>query len=323
LIFGTSAISFFSLSFFFSFSNLKKKLIEKKKMDFIVSSKILGFGSFAFVKQARRRSTGELVADKVFVTKGKLIQEWRVIENEIRIWQNLKHPNIIGILDVYRATTHTHIFMPIMQGKDLYMWLERYKKCTEAQASNVFIQLARAVQYCHQRNIVHRDIKAENILLECPGENIGSTRICLGDFGLSATQREDGDPFYDHVGSPITAAPELVKKMPYFGRHCDIWSMGIVLFFMLKGSYPFDGSCYEELFHKIVHDDAFLSMNKFSENVCVLVTEMLNKSPQRRPSINEVLVHPWCTHFLDHPDREDAGSPVASISPTELLSSIV
>lgn len=130
----------------------------------------------------------------------------------------------------------------------------------EPEAARVFSQLVSAVQYCHCRGVVHRDLKAENVLLD------KDMNIKLADFGFS-NRYEEGSPLTTWCGSPPYAAPEVFQGLEYDGPKADIWSLGVVLYALVCGALPFDGKTLLELKSRVVTGKFripyFMSQGKF------------------------------------------------------------
>ena len=132
---------------------------------------------------------------------------------------------------------------------------------------------------------MHRDIKLENILLNEVGD------IKVGDFGVSKRFRK-GELLKERCGTPVYIAPEMFMEIPYDGELSDIWSLGIVLYVMLYGDFPFQGDNIEILMEKIIHDK-FAMENTISIKAQSLISKILVKNPVLRPSIKEILEDPW------------------------------
>lgn len=140
--------------------------------------------------------------------------------------------------------------MEYAAGGELYDYLSVRKILTEHEARRIFRQIALAIFYCHKHKICHRDLKLENILLDQNGN------AKIADFGLS-------NVFDEHkllstfCGSPLYASPEIVKGIPYVGPEVDCWSLGVLLYTLVYGAMPFDGSNFKKLVQQITHSDYF------------------------------------------------------------------
>lgn len=176
------------------------------------------------------------------------------------------------------------LVMEFAAGGELYDYLSERKVLTEDEARRVFRQVATAVYYCHKHKICHRDLKLENILLD---EN-GNAKIA--DFGLSNVF-DDQRLLATFCGSPLYASPEIVKGTPYQGPEVDCWSLGVLLYTLVYGAMPFDGSNFKRLVKQISQGDYYEP--KKPSNASPLIREMLTVCPQRRANIEQICSHWW------------------------------
>jgi calcium/calmodulin-dependent protein kinase I len=198
----------------------------------------LGKGSFATVKKAKNRATGERFAVKV-VSKKKMTDEDKAsLQTEIEILKSLDHPNIVNLIDVFEDERHWCLVMELMQGGELFDQILEKEHFTELEAREATKAIIDAIQYCHEKGICHRDIKPENLLLQ--SKELGITSLKVADFGL-ARLLEENTLASTTCGTPGYVAPEVLMQKPY-GKSCDIWSIGVVGFILLSGTPPF----YEE-----------------------------------------------------------------------------
>jgi len=186
--------------------------------------------------------------------------------------------------------------MDLSERGSLLDFVKSRKKLTEAVARPMFLQIMYGLQYCHEEDIVHRDIKLENVLIDYTGT------VRLIDFGLAA-MASPNKWLRVHCGSPSYAAPEIVGRKSYLGPAVDVWSSGIVLFAMVCGYLPFQSPTgnKQELCEKILRG-RLKTPDWLSEPLCDLLSKMLCKKPELRLTIDEVLNHPWCR------DEENAGT---------------
>lgn len=149
-------------------------------------------------------------------------------------------------------------------------------------------QLLSAIKHCHAHNIVHRDLKPENIIVT------PSDSIRLIDFGLSKTQQALQDS-QQVAGTPFYIAPEVIDMKPY-GTKADMWSVGVILYILLSGLMPFQGTDFDEIFDKIRKGEFNLKHNEFrqvSDLAKDLITKLIVVDAATRYSANEALQHPW------------------------------
>lgn len=176
------------------------------------------------------------------------------------------------------------LVMEFAAGGELYDYLSERKVLTEDEARRVFRQVATAVYYCHKHKICHRDLKLENILLD----EHGNAKIA--DFGLSNVF-DDQRLLATFCGSPLYASPEIVKGTPYQGPEVDCWSLGVLLYTLVYGAMPFDGSNFKRLVKQISQGDYYEP--KKPSAASPLIREMLTVCPQRRANIEQICNHWW------------------------------
>ena len=163
-------------------------------------------------------------------------QDVDLVKQEIEILKMSQHPNLIRMLDVFENTEHIYIVMEILDGGDLFSYLEKRKfRIAEQKAAKIIHSLAAGLYYLHSYGIVHRDIKPENVLMVSKSED---TDVKIVDFGLSkmvGPSQLCNEPF----GTLSYVAPEVLQQKPY-GKAVDVWSLGILAYLMMVGSLPFD-----------------------------------------------------------------------------------
>ncbi|KAM7324907.1 hypothetical protein ACRRTK_015163 [Alexandromys fortis] len=191
--------------------------------------KPLGVGSFGEVKLACHIPTKTQVAVKILSKKSNALGE---MNSEVKILQTLEHSNIIHFFHVIDTQSTTYIIMEYVAGKDLHMFLSEVGCLKEQEARPIFQQVVSAVHFLHRRRIAHRDIKLENILID--GD--GNVKLC--DFGL-AIHFAKGQMLKKVCGSLHYMAPEMLARKPYDGLAVDMWSLGVVLYAMVTGHYPY------------------------------------------------------------------------------------
>lgn len=260
--------------------NHRRKL--RQRFDII---KKLGQGTYGKVQLGINKETGQEVAIKT-IKKSKIESEADLvrIRREIQIMSSVQHPNIIHIYEVFENREKMVLVMEYAAGGELYDFLSERKVLGEEEARRLFRQIATAVYYCHKHKICHRDLKLENILLD---EN-GSAKIA--DFGLSNVFDETR-LLGTFCGSPLYASPEIVQGTPYHGPEVDCWSLGVLLYTLVYGAMPFDGSNFKRLVKQISQGDYFEP--KKPSPASPLIREMLTVSPTQRADIVKICSHWW------------------------------
>nr|XP_023417884.1 putative sperm motility kinase W isoform X2 [Cavia porcellus] len=243
----------------------------------------LGEGHFAKVVLAEHVSTRMLVAVKV-LQKDKLRPT--AVRREVSILKDLQHPNIIQLLEVSENSTTMFLVMEYARGKDLQRHIKRAErqKLQEERARLIFRELLEAVQYCHNRGVIHGDLKPANILMDREGHPK------LSDFGV-AFRFLPGQEVTTCGGTRQYAAPEIFLQKKYQGPPLDIWSLGILLFEMLAGVRPFSGS--QTRLTKDALKGRYQFPQHFSKEVQSLIKGLLNPDPRMRPTLEKVRQHPW------------------------------
>jgi serine/threonine protein kinase len=263
---------------------------KNKKRDSLVGDYLigedLGHGTFSKVKYGVNRLIGDKVAIKV-IKKANLHEsdDLERVKREIEILNNLKHINIIKVYNIMEDEFKYYIVMEYCGGGELFNYIVKNKRLDEDTAAFFFYQLINGLEVIHKYNIAHRDIKPENILLT------DNKILKIIDFGLSNKYIE-GTLLQTPCGSPCYASPEMVAGKDYNGFMIDIWSSGIVLFAMICGYLPFEDSCNEKLFSKIL--ECRVQYPSFMpSNVKDLLKKMLVTDPGARIKIQEIKQHPF------------------------------
>ncbi|XP_047037664.1 serine/threonine-protein kinase MARK2-like isoform X3 [Helicoverpa zea] len=247
--------------------------------------KTIGKGNFAKVKLAKHVPTGKEVAikiiDKTQLNPGSLQKLFR----EVRIMKMLDHPNIVKLFQVIETEKTLYLVMEYASGGEVFDYLVLHGRMKEKEARAKFRQIVSAVQYCHQKRIIHRDLKAENLLLD------GEMNIKIADFGFS-NEFTPGAKLDTFCGSPPYAAPELFQGKKYDGPEVDVWSLGVILYTLVSGSLPFDGSTLRELRERVLRGKYRIPfyMSTDCEN---LLKKFLVLNPCKRASLESIMRDKW------------------------------
>ncbi|KNC83136.1 CAMK/CAMKL/QIK protein kinase [Sphaeroforma arctica JP610] len=247
--------------------------------------KTVGKGNFAIVKVGRHRLTKEQVAIKL-IDKTKMdAVSLRKIHREVKILKLLNHAHVIRLYQVMDSPDILYLVMEYASGGEVFDHLVAHGRMKEPEARRKFHQIVSAVQYCHDRRVVHRDLKAENLLLDA------NFNIKIADFGFSNCFRPETH-LSTWCGSPPYAAPELFEGREYSGPGVDIWSLGVVLYVLVCGALPFDGASLQELRMRIL-DGVFKIPFYLSSECELLIKKMLVRDPKKRISLKGILAHDW------------------------------
>ncbi|XP_029096192.1 peripheral plasma membrane protein CASK isoform X5 [Monodon monoceros] len=268
---------------------------------------VIGKGPFSVVRRCINRETGQQFAVKIvdvakFTSSPGLSTE--DLKREASICHMLKHPHIVELLETYSSDGMLYMVFEFMDGADLCFEIVKRADAgfvySEAVASFRFLlffyshymrQILEALRYCHDNNIIHRDVKPHCVLLASK-EN--SAPVKLGGFGVAIQLGESGLVAGGRVGTPHFMAPEVVKREPY-GKPVDVWGCGVILFILLSGCLPFYGT-KERLFEGIIKGKYKMNPRQWShisESAKDLVRRMLMLDPAERITVYEALNHPW------------------------------
>uniref|UniRef100_A0A0X3PWE3 non-specific serine/threonine protein kinase n=1 Tax=Schistocephalus solidus TaxID=70667 RepID=A0A0X3PWE3_SCHSO len=255
----------------------------------------IGKGNFAKVKLAIHMATGVEVAIKIINKKGLDWAAHERLKREVQILQMLDHPNIVRLLEIIENDEVICLVQEYANGGEIFDYLVAHGKMREREARAKFRQLVSAIHYCHSKNIVHRDLKAENILLD------SNLNVKVADFGLANIFRPD-EKLSTFCGSPPYAAPELFLGIRYYGPGVDIWSLGVILFTLVVGHLPFDATDLGELRTKILTVQYRLSRGEVSHDLEALLKKMLVLDPRDRYALHVLMNDRWVnTGYEDSP----------------------
>eukprot|EP01119_Soliformovum_irregulare_P012686 TRINITY_DN3309_c0_g1_i1.p1 TRINITY_DN3309_c0_g1~~TRINITY_DN3309_c0_g1_i1.p1 ORF type:complete len:260 (-),score=52.58 TRINITY_DN3309_c0_g1_i1:60-839(-) len=246
--------------------------------------KTIGQGAFAKVDLVEDHR-GRKLAKKYILPKGRklLPQSW---ENETYCGTKLKHKNIIEVKESWQEADNQVLLMEYVEGCDLYYLLEaqQFTPLDEKQCRRLFKEMCKGLKYCHSKGIAHRDLKLDNIMIDKKGH------VKIIDFGLCECCHPDH--CREAVGSSAYAAPEVGLGMgrptDYDGFQCDVWSLGIVLYTILFGIFPYTGRGYTASMPLV-----FSRKHEVSDSAKNLLSHMLQPDPKRRFTLKEVGRHPW------------------------------
>ncbi|KAK4519257.1 uncharacterized protein ATC70_009489 [Mucor velutinosus] len=274
--------------------------------------KLLGVGAFSKVFLAHNMEEGGLFAVKM-INKERMYQDLRVkssIEREVGVLKFLNHGRIVQLEATMETEQHLCIVLEYVQGGELFDFVQHMhndihqvgiqSNIDELLIKRLALELIQVVLWLHEHNIVHRDLKLENILVYFD-EETGEPHIKVTDFGLARIVNPQEPKLTTRCGSEEYAAPEIVQSLGYDGRLTDTWSIGIIIFALLVGYLPFTydaskGEKIAHLFHRIVMAQVKWPQNdNISLEAKEVVEQILVRNPDKRARLQQINTLPWFT----------------------------
>eukprot|EP00760_Papus_ankaliazontas_P039687 PhM_4_TR9758/c1_g1_i5/m.34491 len=274
-------------------------------------AELLGVGGFSRVVVGTHRVTGQKVAIKVMQRKDLVgRKKSEMVAHEKEILRRTRQKNIVYLHECIETDTTVYMVMDLMD-TDLFEYIKKAKKLTEIDAAHVMRGVMSAIAYLHMNDIVHRDVKPENILINDP------QNVKLADFGLAKIIQKDQDLVQNTpCGTSFYIAPEIIKGIEREGprpqvttrdnvKFIDLWSCGVVLYILLSGRPPFMGQIrtpaerkmlLQKIDRGVLFPDAY--WEGISDNAKDLVARLLTLDPTKRINALDALHHP----FLEQPD---------------------
>lgn len=265
---------------------IRGKKRPTKSIGHYIIGKTIGEGTFGKVKLGTHILTGDKVAVKI-LEKERIndVADVERVSREIHILKLIRHPNIIQLYEIIETPKQLYLIMEYANGGELFDYIVKKHRVGEEEAWGFFQQIISGIDYIHKLNIVHRDMKPENLLLD------HGHQIKIVDFGLSNTFKE-GELLKTACGSPCYAAPEMIAGKTYVGPNADIWSCGIILYALVWGFLPFEDQNTATLYKKILAGE-FVIPEFLSSGVKDLIAKVLVTEPENRFKINDIREHSW------------------------------
>jgi calcium-dependent protein kinase len=256
--------------------------------------KELGAGAFGKVYLVEHLKSKQTYACKRL--SKKKIKNIESIISEINMLKNLDHPNIVKLFEIYEDKSYLFLVMEELKGGELFdRILDRAQNknyYTEKEVSRLFKQIVSGINYCHKEKICHRDIKPENIVFSDASEQ---SDVKLIDFGLSKTfNSSKKNEMKTRVGTCFYMSPEVIKGE--YNEKCDVWSLGVLLYVLISGRAPFNGSDDNAIIKKVTEgkfEFKWEGWKGISDDCKNLIRHMLTVDVKKRPTAEEVLQNPW------------------------------
>ena len=239
-----------------------------------------------------QKDTGKLVTIKIIKKKDEIETEEELVMYEIDILKFCHHKNIVHLIDYFETFESIIIILNYIEGSTLGEYLKDNNfNFTESKAANIMLQIANGIQYLHKFGIIHRDLKPDNIMITQKDSDIS---VKITDFGLSKIASKE-EKLVEGFGTLYYASPEIIQNFPY-NKEIDVWSLGVILFYMFTGCYPFMGKEEVEIEEKIINQPVEFKdgeWEKISDKVQDLIRKCLEKNPEDRITIDDFINHPW------------------------------
>ncbi|TGZ63952.1 hypothetical protein CRM22_006631 [Opisthorchis felineus] len=260
----------------------------------------LGSGAFGVVHRCREKSTGNFYACKFVEVNTP--QDRQVVHNEIDVMKELHHPKLIRLHEAFEDKNEMALVMELLSGGELFDRIaDDRNQMSEAEVANYIRQVCEGIQHMHDNNIIHLDVKPEDIICETSK----STNIKLVDFGLSK-KLNPNEPVRVTTATPEFAAPEIARYEPV-GFYTDMWAIGVLTYVLLSGLSPFSGSSTEETLERVVQGRYTFDHENFrgiSDGAKDFISKLLQKQPSQRMTVYEALEHPWLNSVLSDDQRK-------------------
>ena len=298
---------------------------NKMKVDNLLLTKSLGKGAFGEVYLTKIDGRDGYFAtkrlDRAYTDREENVKR---LLTEIGVMQKIKHPNIVGLIETKKTKNHIYLVMEFCNGGDLTGCLRKYmeayrKPFPEQVVQYLMRQIVSGLDALHSRNILHRDLKLDNILVCFKSEqdkkslNLMNSIAKITDFGF-ATQLNKNQPLaFTVLGTPTNMEPQLLNNMENrtrnlgYDQKADIWSLGTLCYQMLVGRTPFCGTSMQDLFHKVKIGTYPLPTNLSRESI-FFIEAMLQKDPKKRLSCKELLRHDFLTKSVSQFHTVNAGN---------------
>jgi len=244
----------------------------------------LGEGAFSKVKMGVHHETGLKVAVKIIDNDAMDTQK---MQREIALSRMLDHPNVVRLYDVFelKEKNATCLVMDFCEGGDMCDYLSRYGPLPEPEAVRIMGQLVDALIYCHEKKVIHRDLKPDNILLT------EDMNVKISDFGLSGMLKP-GAFLESFCGSAPYCSPEILRRQQYIGPEVDVWALGVVMYTLLTARFPWPGKHWDQQIQS-----ALVGKWAPAPEITAPARDMLNRMLQpdtlKRVTLPEIRQHPW------------------------------
>ncbi|XP_075607979.1 serine/threonine-protein kinase Nek1 isoform X6 [Balearica regulorum gibbericeps] len=253
-------------------------------MDKYIKVRKIGEGSFGKAILVKAKENGQQYVIKEINISKMSNKEREESRREVAVLANMKHPNIVLYRESFEENGCLYIVMDYCEGGDLFKKINAQKGIlfSEDQILDWFVQICLALKHIHDRKILHRDIKSQNIFLTKDGT------IQLGDFGIARVLNSTAELARTCIGTPYYLSPEICQNKPYNNKS-DIWALGCVLYEMCTLKHAFEAGNMKNLVLKIISGPFPPVSMHYSYDLRNLLSQLFKRNPRNRPSVNSIL----------------------------------
>jgi len=285
--------------------NLPHTLTARYKL-----GEVLGEGGYSVVKAGISNIDKKKVAVKIVTRAGLKPDDDAALRQEVKILDRLHHKNIVEQIDFFEEDKYFYIILEYLDGGELFDRIVKKTFYNEKEARDLVYIVLKAIQYMHCINIIHRDLKPENLLLTSKDDD---ANLKIADFGFAV--EVNGLNISAQCGTPGYIAPEILNNHLY-GKPCDMWSFGVILYILLGGYPPFHHDNQRELFKKITKGDYQFHpdyWNTVSDEAKDLIRGLLTVDVSKRLTVEQALVHPWLHRSAAELEARNLNSNLAEL----------
>lgn len=268
------------------YPKIPELIVDQRRKRRYQRGRFMGRGGFARCYEVTDVDSGEVFACKL-VAKSLLVKAHHKekMSQEITIHKTLQHPHVVQFFNYLEDEQYIYIILEICSNRSLMEMHKRRKTLSEPETRYFVRQIVESCVYLHENRIVHRDLKLGNLFLS------DAMEIKLGDFGLAAQIDRDNEKRRTLCGTPNYIAPEVLQRLGH-GFTADVWSLGCILYTLLVGRPPFESSTLKATYDRIKKAE-FIMPSRVSASARRLINQMLQSTPDQRPSMQEILKDPF------------------------------